>query len=273
MNLEQIDTSTTAGKAEVMRLAAEGRQLLIRSADLSDSWEPIHEIVAEWNWRECEYGILAAPGMPERLWIVLADDGSFAGVGSYHTEAYAKKWSANYGGIPVEFVRADLVACQKTGSDGLPMVLVSHEFKAQAEYDAAVTSAVANLLRGNQLGISGSQPEMVSALMRIASSPTSAIEALSESEKDVALAQAVEFAEYVERQAKGAMVDAAKRFLSLPYAQELAKRLTPPEGYVLVPVEPTEKMLDALYRAEGDMSDDDLRSLWGDVLAARPEVP
>lgn len=50
-------------------------------------------------------------------------------------------------------------------------------------------------------------------------------EALSESDKDVALAQAVEFAEYVERQAKGAMVDAAKRFLSLPYAQELAKRL------------------------------------------------
>lgn len=50
-------------------------------------------------------------------------------------------------------------------------------------------------------------------------------EALNESDKDVALAQAVEFAEYVERQAKGAMVDAAKRFLSLPYAQELAKRL------------------------------------------------
>ncbi|HEL4660780.1 TPA: hypothetical protein UN036_000056 [Stenotrophomonas maltophilia] len=50
-------------------------------------------------------------------------------------------------------------------------------------------------------------------------------EQLSESEKDVALAQAVEFAEYVERQAKGAMVAAAKRFLSLPYAQELSKRL------------------------------------------------
>lgn len=38
---------------------------------------------------------------------------------------------------------------------------------------------------------------------------------------------------------------------------------TPPEGYVLVPKVPTEKMLDALYRAEGDMSDDDLSSLWG----------
>lgn len=70
-------------------------------------------------------------------------------------------------------------------------------------------------------------------------------EQLSESDKDVALAQAVEFAEYVELKAKGAMVDAAKRFLSLPYAQELAKRLAPPEGYVLVPVELTEEMLDA----------------------------
>lgn len=59
-------------------------------------------------------------------------------------------------------------------------------------------------------------------------------EPLSESEKDIALAQAVELAEYVERQAKGAMVDAAKRFLSLPYAQELGKRLTPPEGQVVV---------------------------------------
>lgn len=42
---------------------------------------------------------------------------------------------------------------------------------------------------------------------------------------EVAVAQAVEFAEYVERQAKGAMVEAAKRFLSAPYAAELAERL------------------------------------------------
>lgn len=53
-------------------------------------------------------------------------------------------------------------------------------------------------------------------------------ELLSESDKDVALAQAVEFAEYVERQAKGEMVKSARKFLSLPYAQEIAKRLIPP---------------------------------------------
>jgi hypothetical protein len=44
-------------------------------------------------------------------------------------------------------------------------------------------------------------------------------------EMDVAIAQAVEFAEYVEQHAKGKMEDAAKRFLSLPYSQELAVRL------------------------------------------------
>lgn len=52
-------------------------------------------------------------------------------------------------------------------------------------------------------------------------------ETLTESEKEVALAQAVEFADYVERPARGAMCDAAKRFLSLPYALGLASRITP----------------------------------------------
>lgn len=55
-------------------------------------------------------------------------------------------------------------------------------------------------------------------------------ETLSESDKDVAVAQAVELAEYVERQAKGTMVDAARKFLSLPYAQEIKARLTPTDS-------------------------------------------
>ncbi|HHA2725605.1 Uncharacterised protein [Stenotrophomonas maltophilia] len=46
-----------------------------------------------------------------------------------------------------------------------------------------------------------------------------------------------------------------------------------PEGYVLVPVVLPDPMLDVLYRAEGDMSDADMQSLWADILAARPEVP
>lgn len=49
--------------------------------------------------------------------------------------------------------------------------------------------------------------------------------------------------------------------------------LTSPEGYVLVPNVLPEKMLDALYCAEGDMCDDDMQKLWQQLLAARPEVP
>lgn len=55
-------------------------------------------------------------------------------------------------------------------------------------------------------------------------------DALSPAEKDIAVAQAVEFAQYVEQQAKGAMRDAAARFLSLPYSQEIAERLEYPEA-------------------------------------------
>lgn len=48
---------------------------------------------------------------------------------------------------------------------------------------------------------------------------------LSETEKDVAVGQAAELASYVEGHAKGGMRDAAKKFLSLPYAQKIAARL------------------------------------------------
>jgi len=52
-----------------------------------------------------------------------------------------------------------------------------------------------------------------------------ALEALDETDKDIAVAQAVEFAQYVVDHAKGRMVEAAERFLSLPYSQEVAGRL------------------------------------------------
>jgi len=48
--------------------------------------------------------------------------------------------------------------------------------------------------------------------------------------------------------------------------------LTPPEGYVLVPVKPTEAMLDAMYDNRG-LSDADLENLWTETVAARPEAP
>lgn len=56
--------------------------------------------------------------------------------------------------------------------------------------------------------------------------------------------------------------------------------LTPPEGYVLVPVEPTEAMLAAGGDAEQihvewgvDPYVENSHEVWGAMLAARPEVP
>lgn len=46
--------------------------------------------------------------------------------------------------------------------------------------------------------------------------------------------------------------------------------LTPPEGYVLVPVEPTDDMLLAAYRA--DTTKGPVTRRWFAMLAARPEV-
>lgn len=57
---------------------------------------------------------------------------------------------------------------------------------------------------------------------------------------------------------------------NLQYALALA--LTPPEGWVLVPVEPTEEMIAAAWRyGDGDDAPDPVYS-WRAMLAARPEV-
>jgi hypothetical protein len=47
-----------------------------------------------------------------------------------------------------------------------------------------------------------------------------------------------------------------------------------PDGYVLMPVAPTEELLDNLYgRNFVDALDEDLRTAYSEFLAARPEVP
>lgn len=50
--------------------------------------------------------------------------------------------------------------------------------------------------------------------------------------------------------------------------------LTPPDGYVLVPLEPTEALLNYLCgRNLLDSSDEELRAAYVELLAARPGVP
>ena len=83
MNLEQIATSTTAGKAEVMRLAAEGRKLVTREVGSTDPWEPLHEKASEWAWGDCHYAIIAEPVRMEEIWVVVGfADGSFTKQGA-----------------------------------------------------------------------------------------------------------------------------------------------------------------------------------------------
>ncbi len=53
-----------------------------------------------------------------------------------------------------------------------------------------------------------------------------------------------------------------------------AAALTPPEGYVLVPVAPTKQMMDAAVPTSSqDQTGRRERALWGAILAACPEVP
>nr|WP_164083563.1 hypothetical protein [Stenotrophomonas pavanii] len=64
--------------------------------------------------------------------------------------------------------------------------------------------------------------------------------------------------------------------LSSFYAAEIAAivaALTPPEGYVLAPVEPTDDMLNSgLFGLEPMLHVSDIRAIYDDMLAARPEV-
>lgn len=139
--------------------------------------------------------------------------------------------------------------------------LLAAEYEARGELVHAM-----NMGRG---GLSVMYAAEIAAIAKALTPPEG--EQLSESDKDVALAQAVEFADYVERQAKGAMVDAAKRFLSLPYAQELVKRLIPPEDYVAAPQEPSLAMTAAgqLFGLTANQA----CAVYQSMLAARPEVP
>lgn len=102
MNLEQIDTSTTAGKAEVMRLAAEGRRVAYTNLGRRD-WHFAKS--PKWNWVERDYDIIAEPEVPvgpEEVWLALLPDGKIKGV--CETEEEVEYFSLH----SVRYIRADL---------------------------------------------------------------------------------------------------------------------------------------------------------------------
>lgn len=76
MKLEQIDTSTTAGKAEVMRLAAEGRKVVAKSRSVSEDYQPAFAPV--WDWSGGDYAIISEPVGPEEVWVQQRDGALWA---------------------------------------------------------------------------------------------------------------------------------------------------------------------------------------------------
>lgn len=102
MKLEPIDTSTTAGKAEVMRLAAEGRKVAYREEDISREWYEAGD--PEWDWRTYDYGVIAEPVGPDEVWVTVSEDG--APIDVYQTEAVARRAAAT-NWQAVRYVRAE----------------------------------------------------------------------------------------------------------------------------------------------------------------------
>lgn len=105
MNLEQIDTSTTAGKARVMQLAAEGRRVAQRylgESRFADIEKP------KWDWVLLDYAIIAEPVGPDDLYVVLSgEDGTAKAV--CDTIDRARVWNVNERLI-VRYIRADLAS-------------------------------------------------------------------------------------------------------------------------------------------------------------------
>ncbi|YCT77663.1 hypothetical protein QV000_07325 [Stenotrophomonas maltophilia] len=101
MNLEQIDTSTTAGKAEVMRLAAEGRRVVERGGWSGASWVSVDPPC--WDWLHFDYAIIAEPVGPEEVWVILSSHGEISDV-----TAVKERFSDESNGRVVRYIRADL---------------------------------------------------------------------------------------------------------------------------------------------------------------------
>jgi len=101
MNLEQIDTSTTEGKAEVMRLAAEGRRVAaFLPTQPTAKWGEVDDPV--WDWHRTQYAIIAEPVGPEEAWLVM--DSSIHAL----NEVSAKSYAEEHGLTVVRYIRADI---------------------------------------------------------------------------------------------------------------------------------------------------------------------
>lgn len=101
MNLEQIDTSTTAGKARVMQLADQGRRVAVfyRGEGWREALKPL------WNWDEWDFAIIAELVGPKNMFVVLRGDDTAVAV--CDTLDRANTW-AGAGDRVIHYLRADL---------------------------------------------------------------------------------------------------------------------------------------------------------------------
>lgn len=104
MKLEQIDTSTTAGKARVMQLAAEGRMVAARPFSDMTKWD-IH-LIPTWDWWAFQYAIIAKPVGPDEVWVTLSPDGE--AIATHRSEPqWLPRDSRGRVATVVRYVRAD----------------------------------------------------------------------------------------------------------------------------------------------------------------------
>lgn len=103
MNLEPIDTSTTAGKAEVMWLAAEGRRVVFRPKGATISWHMAP--AATWDWPNYNYAIISEPVGPSVVWATVIDGNVVMDVYTTEQEVDA---AMNRGWKKARYIRADL---------------------------------------------------------------------------------------------------------------------------------------------------------------------
>lgn len=121
MNLEQIDTRTTAGKARVMQLSAEGRRVAMRA---NHNAHPMHvrnsslypwvdgskiNVAPLWDWVNSDYAIIAEPVGPVEVWVPVDGRNSIAGSAYYEAGSAADHaFAMTSPGIAVRYIRADL---------------------------------------------------------------------------------------------------------------------------------------------------------------------
>lgn len=102
MKVEQIDTSTLAGKIEVMKLAAAGREVVARTSNTKHDFGLTQSPC--WDWFQFDYAIAAEAVGPNEVYVVLANGFVMA---ARRTKESADKWAKNNGGTVVRYVRAD----------------------------------------------------------------------------------------------------------------------------------------------------------------------